>query len=196
MLQDVTCRARHRARGLTVLELLVAMTVLGVSLAVAIPQVGRQFEKQHIISAAEGLSRELYRARAEALRRNQEVVVSFHGGARAAPASWCYGLHAGSACDCTRPDSCRLEAEEVRRGGSQPGAIHPDIYLDRVSFRRATAVFSPARGLSNGGTVVFSSRSGNDPEEMRLAVVVSTLGRIRLCSPAGDYARIGRYRPC
>lgn len=196
MLQDVAGHAGSNARGFTLIELLVALTVLAVSLTLAIPLVSGQIEKQNIISAAETLSRDLYLARAEALRRNQDVAVSFNLGTGATPAPWCYGLNAGGACTCTTTDSCQLDVEEVRSGGAQSGATHPDVYLDSVSFSSNDAVFQPARGLSNGGTVVFSTRNGDDTEEMRLAVVVSTLGRIRLCSPAGDYEKIGRYKPC
>lgn len=196
MLQDVASHAGSSTRGFTLIELLVTMTVLIVSLAVAIPLMTKQVEKQHIISAAESLSRDLYLARAEALRRNQDVAVSFNIGTGATPAPWCYGLSVGGACDCTSSGSCLLENEEVRSGGSQADATHPDVFLDSVSFAGDDAIFSPARGLSNGGTVVFSTRDGNDAQEMRLAVVVSTLGRIRLCSPAGSYEKIGRYTAC
>jgi prepilin-type N-terminal cleavage/methylation domain-containing protein len=196
MLQDVAGHAGSGARGFTLIELLVTMTVLIVSLAVAIPLMTKQVEKQHLISAAESLSRDLYRARAEALRRNQDVAVSFDVGTGTTPAPWCYGVNVGGACDCTSSGSCQLESEEVRSGGNQANATHPDVYLDSISFSSDDAIFSPARGLSNGGTVVFSTRDGDDAAEMRLAVVVSTLGRIRLCSPSGSYEKIGRYTAC
>lgn len=183
-------------RGFTLIELLVTLAVLTISLTIAMPLVTSQVEKQKIIGVAETLTKDMYRARAESLRRNQDVVVSFDIGTGATPPPWCYGLNVTAACDCTTADSCQLDVEEVRKGGDQVGASFPDVFLDSVSFSSDDLIFTPARGLANGGTVTISSKDGDSEDEWRLAVVVSTLGRIRICSPAGSYEKIGRYDPC
>lgn len=199
--RDRSISARPRAKatgaaGFTLIELLVTVAVLTISLLVAMPLVTSQVEKQNIISVAESITRDMYRARAEALRRNQDVAVSFDIGSGDTPAPWCYGLNAGGACDCTTSGDCMLDAEEVRKGGTQAGASFPDTYLDTVTFSGEDLIFTPARGLANAGTVAISSRDGDSTEERRLEVRVSTLGRIRICSPSGSYEKIGRYPAC
>lgn len=183
-------------KGFTLVELLVTLAVLVVTLAVGIPTVAAQIERHRIIGAAETIARDLYLARAESLRRSRDVLVSFTLQSGDPPVPWCYGLSIDDPCDCVDEDSCRLDHELVRRGGAQPGAAYPAVHLDAVSFVAGQAKFSPARGLANAGTVRLSSRQDRVAGEYRLAVVVSPLGRIRICNPTGDFVRIGRYPPC
>jgi len=183
-------------KGFTLIELLVTLAVLVVSLAIGIPTIAGQIERQRIIGAAETIARDLYRARAESLRRSQDVLVSFALFSGGPPPPWCYGLSVDDPCDCSSADSCRLDQELVRRGGAQPGAGYPAVHLDDVSFAADQVRFSPARGLANAGTVRLSSRPDSVAGEYRLAVVVSILGRIRICNPAGDFKHIGRYPSC
>lgn len=183
-------------KGFTLIELLVTLAVLVVSLTIGIPIITGQLERQRLIGAAEIITRDLYRARAESLRRSQDVLLSFSLFSGGPPRPWCYGLSVDDPCDCASVDSCRLARELVRRGGDQPGAAYPAVHLDDVSFTADQVRFSPARGLANAGTIRLSSQPDDVAGEYRLAVVVSTLGRIRICTPAGDFKRIGRYPSC
>ncbi len=183
-------------KGFTLIELLVTLAVLVVSLAIGIPTVASQLERQRLADAAETIARDLYLARAESLRRNRDVLVSFATLSGGPPVPWCYGLSVSDPCDCNSVDSCRLDRPLVRRGGDQAAAAYPAVSLDDVSFVADQIRFSPQRGLANAGTLRLSSRPGEVAQEYRLAVVVSPLGRIRICSPTGEHRVIGRYPAC
>ena len=65
-----------RYRGFSLLELMVAVTILGVMLAIGVPAFGALIDSQRMDSAVNSLARGLNYARAEAVRRNRVVTVS------------------------------------------------------------------------------------------------------------------------
>jgi type IV fimbrial biogenesis protein FimT len=72
------CRpAGHRrgARGFTMIELMVTLTVAGVLCALALPNLRPLVQNSRLTSAANDLLRSLYIARAEAVKRQGNVVV-------------------------------------------------------------------------------------------------------------------------
>jgi type IV fimbrial biogenesis protein FimT len=72
------CRsAGHRrgARGFTMIELMVTLTVAGVLTALALPNLRPFIQNSRLTSAANDLLRSLYIARAEAVKRQSNVVV-------------------------------------------------------------------------------------------------------------------------
>jgi type IV fimbrial biogenesis protein FimT len=72
------CRsAGHRrgARGFTMIELMVTLTVAGVLMALALPNLRPFIQNSRLTSASNDLLRSLYIARAEAVKRQLNVVV-------------------------------------------------------------------------------------------------------------------------
>jgi type IV fimbrial biogenesis protein FimT len=69
-------RALPPARGFTVLELVVTVTLLGILLVAALPSFGGWTRNAKARSAAEALQNGMRTAQAEAVRRNRQVVFS------------------------------------------------------------------------------------------------------------------------
>lgn len=65
-----------RLRGLTIIELLVTVTVLGLLLLAVMPNVTEWLRSTEVRNAAESIVAGLQKARAEAVRRNQTVMFS------------------------------------------------------------------------------------------------------------------------
>lgn len=63
------------ARGFSLIELMVTITVLGILLAAAIPAFGRWIANASVRSAGESLQNGLRLAQAEAMRRNRQAVL-------------------------------------------------------------------------------------------------------------------------
>jgi type IV fimbrial biogenesis protein FimT len=71
---------RRAARGFTLPELLVVVTVLGVLLAAGVPQFGEFIGSQRVKTASFDLFSSLMLARSEAITRNAKVTVAPTGG--------------------------------------------------------------------------------------------------------------------
>ena len=89
-----------RKSGFTLIEMMVVIAIISIVASVAVPSFSSLFDKYRLRGAADALFGDLQAARMEAIRSNSTVYVNFVTGA-----NWCYGMKAGSSCDCTKPYS-------------------------------------------------------------------------------------------
>ncbi len=173
-------QARHADdRGLTLIELMMALAVLAVLCTLALPAMGSRLERQRLAMAAETLAADLTEARFEAARRGQEMVVSAVPGADGQP--WCWGVAPGvlqrlSDCACAVTRSCGHR--------SVAGLDHPGVKMSQGR----QLVLQPDGTAQAVTAAVFESKRGE-----RLRVDMLALGRSRICSPTGA---LGRYPSC
>ena len=177
--------AKARSTGISLVEVVVVVSIIGILAALAFPSFTEMFGRSRLRSSAEQIRADLNLARSEALKRNKTIVIAFKVNA---DSTWCYGLKALVACDCTVTDTsasnfCQLDSDA---GGA---GIATTVSSD--SYRGIT--FS---GTPFGGNLFFSSvrptltassatlASNNTGASIR--VVASGLGRVRFCSPDGS----------
>lgn len=160
--------------GFTLVELTLVIAVLAIALTTSLPAFSTMIERQRLRAAGADVHAALLLARGEALRRDAAVAVSFAEAAGDAP--WCYGLNDGEPCDCRRSGDCATAGSPAR---VRQGRDFTGVALSTNFTPRQTAVFHPARGTATPGTVRLSNGAGS------LHVVVSSLGRVRVCSPEG-----------
>jgi type IV fimbrial biogenesis protein FimT len=169
--------------GFTLIELLFCLAITALLAGVAVPSMARFMDNARLHAATESLSRQLRMARNHALYHRHPVSVSLAGTGTL----WCIGWSDNGACDC------RAEAPSAARcySGSAPDRREhrlssldfPSIRLDMPRGARArTLRFSPLRGTATAATLRLANRS----REMR--VVLSPLGRVRICAPDGQGA--------
>jgi type IV fimbrial biogenesis protein FimT len=165
--------------GFTLIEAMLTLAVLAVLTVSATPALLATLDRQRLRGAAENLRGDLMLARSESLRLNLPVSVSFQ--IDAANGRWCYALNDAGPCDCRAAGACRVTGS--------PALAASDARFARVrlatNLRLDTATFQPARGTVNAGTVTLTAGT------QTVDVVLSTLGRVRLCSD-----RMGGYPPC
>ncbi len=180
----------QRHKGLTLIELLVAIAVLAILISQAGPALAHLLDNARLLAAAHRLTADLQLARSEALQRGIDVSLIFRDDAD----PWCYGFTITQACDCapaTGHSDCTLETADGARIRVTDAATFPRIQLAAVNFSNDLRVtFNAARGTAGAGHVTLESGTGR-----RLQLVVSTLGRIRLCVP-DDSLATGGYPPC
>ncbi|MGR8935252.1 MAG: GspH/FimT family pseudopilin [Gammaproteobacteria bacterium] len=163
----------RRNQGVTLIELLVVVAVLSLLAVLAGPSFSDLLERKRLQGAAETLYADLQFAKAEAIRRNERVYVSFK-----TTAPQCYGLSAAAACDC-HAASCTIDGVSKVVDMADFG----ETAIASAAFSTGSyTYFDPRRGTAAGfgGTVKFESPSGK-----RVHVRVSTL-RIKICSPSGS----------
>ncbi|TJY62072.1 prepilin-type N-terminal cleavage/methylation domain-containing protein [Sinimarinibacterium sp. CAU 1509] len=173
-------------RGFTLLELMVTITVLGILVALAVPSYSSLINRNRVRNAAEQMRSDFSLARSEALRRSNNVTLSFTRSADGA--TWCYGLNTGGNCDCTATTGanvCALDVESgvrIRRvvdSGAYRGVSMTNLTYSGCSTS-CNLTLNPVRPTMAGGTVQFTSMANQV-----VRVVTTSMGRIRLCSPSG-----------
>lgn len=160
---------KHRTRpvrGLTLIELMIAIAILAVLGTLAAAPMGAFFARQRVQAAAQHLVADLSEARHEAARRGQVLRVNFTQGSE-----WCYAITVDSAARC---DNIGHPAVLKRVGSKDhPGVTITMAQTFELDGRTGAALQAPAavQLLSTGGDL--------------LQVRMSRLGRPSVCSPDG-----------
>lgn len=164
--------------GLTLLELMVTLSVVAILLTVAVPSFIDLYDRYRLKGAVDTLYADLQFARSEAVRRNADLYLGFSAGSQ-----WCYGLDSSSTCRCGTAGDCDIKV--VSAGD------YPAVTLSSTNFSGDATSLKPRLGtVSAAGTVVFQTPQGKEAR-----IIVSPLGRVRRCSPAGS-ANITDYPAC
>lgn len=180
--------------GLTSVELLFSVALLGIVLALALPSYRQMIEKRQLTQGAEQVFAFLNSAQGIASRANQLVTVSY---SRTDLDDWCVGATLGAAaCDCTETvdtetDFCAIDGADMRITNSHVGNAK---ILDSVSGDGAYS-YDPVRGLmvdlADSLDMVFHSPGG----DYQLRLMVSNTGHSELCSVDSDH-KVPGYALC
>jgi len=162
--------------GITLIELIIVLAIIGIFTTQVIPFIQSSVEKTRLKGATEKLYVDLQFARSYAITQSKPIYLSF----KPQGIQWCYGIDDQASCDCDIPDDCAINGVENITTFNEFNGIH----LMKAKFgKHHYTVFDPARGTSqsgglNNGTAWFTSSKG-----YTTAVIVTRLGRIRICSP-------------
>ena len=197
---------KRRLRGVSLLEMLIAMAILGIIISVAMPGFSGFAANQRLIGAAEQIFGHLQQARSEAVARSATVYVNFSADGTT---TWTYGMSTTDSCtltitDATTANACVIVVNDGDatvdgvNGGVDTGdrvlmrftgTDYDDVEMAIASFSSGTQiVFDPIRGTSSSGQINLEGSTGK-----LLRVVVSLLGRVEICSPDGS---VPNYETC
>ena len=95
---------RRARRGLTLLEMMVALAIVAVLMTLALPSFGSMMSRHRLKAAAEQMSMDLAELRLQSTQRGQPMHVNLSAGPQ-----WCYALAVASGCDCRVPQGCQLK---------------------------------------------------------------------------------------
>jgi type IV fimbrial biogenesis protein FimT len=177
-------------RGFTLVELMVALAVLGILAIVAAPSFVSLIEMQRLRGVNHELLSDIQFVRSEALRRGERVGMHFGGSSTVD----CYTIYRrrGVGCDCTRPPGqvCyyELRTVQVPRGGGvrlQPEASMPAMFEIDPAHGGAVLVWSDMVLIVGEYRVeVAGARRG------RLLNTVGMSGRPSACTPDGSVSGV------
>lgn len=154
-------------RGLTLLELAIAMAILAILAAVALPHLGVQLDQRRLHAAAEALAADLAEARFEAARQGRPMHLVVQQGT-----AWCWALATQPTCPCGQRQACELR--------SASPADHTGVQVLQAQPMQISATGS----AQVTGAAMLESRRGS-----RLRIEMHALGRPRICTEAGPTAR-------
>lgn len=162
---------KPRHRGLTMIEIVIALAVMAVLATLALPTLGARLDRARLQGAAEMLATDLSEARFEAAKRGGTLFVETAEAADGA--AWCWAVATQAGCNCGQPQSCQVHA--------QRSSNHPGVKLAAgISARLEPS----GEARSNQAATLEGSRGD------RLRVELSPLGRPRICAEKGSWPRI------
>jgi type IV fimbrial biogenesis protein FimT len=191
------CRSSSRSHnGVTLVEMLITVAILGVVLAVAVPSFSDMIERRRVIAAAGEIANIFTYARSEAnvladkLTIHMEPVPSSVGDYSCIRVSTAKGL---DTCQCDVAKACAMGKGVLLREFVLPrdksvsfkadGVWVPDR-LYRVGFLRDTHMTD----VQDVQVTVTGARTSAE-----LRVEYNNAGRVRICSPSGT---IGGFPVC
>ncbi|HKP65956.1 MAG TPA: GspH/FimT family pseudopilin [Casimicrobiaceae bacterium] len=174
-----TARIRISSRGVTLLELLVALVIAGIVLSTGLPQWGRWMAERELRDRADALLHTLDRARSEAVKRGSRVIVcpALAGACPGMAAAWDGGWSivaipaAGAASIPIAQDVATTQGVTVR--GNRPVA-------DYVSYTS----LGYARRLD--GALQMGTFTVCRPGHKLRKVILANSGRARIDETAED----------
>lgn len=186
------------SQGLTLVELMVVIAVLGIVLAVAIPSFGDMLARKRVQLIASELASDLAYARTEAGLKSVGVYTYFQKNTEMS----CYLLAQRTVgvgnCDCTRAVGtvCQgvLGSREIKTiqilksTGVAIKVLRPEVIVNGVTGLK----FIPPRlepAPLDLAVLVESSR-GSQP---KLQIELNAMGRVKICCPDGSFNGV---QPC
>lgn len=187
-------RSRQDMKGFTLLELMIAVAVLGIIISLSAPSYSGFRDTQRLVGAGEQLYGHLQQARSQAISGNTPVFVNFSTGGSTA---WTYGMSSvNSLCDLTATaptatNACVVIVDDgdgiidssdfvLMRFDAAP---FPGVQMTHSNFSSSNSQveFDAIRGMATASQIDLTGAGGD-----RLRVRVNRLGRVTLCSPDGS----------
>jgi type IV fimbrial biogenesis protein FimT len=176
---------RYSARGLTLIELMIVVLVLGVLIALVAPSMRGMISTQRVRGVNAGLVTDLQFARGEAARRNRDVSVAVQAS--------CYVVYVdiglpATACDCSHTpgiDVCsdgRLEVKTVQLPAADGVALNVNSGNGSiVIFSSTSGALMPTSAAASAPNAFEVEVSGTPRGKLRTRVAAS--GRPSVCTP-------------
>ena len=185
---------KQRARGFTLIELVTVLAVMGVLAAVAFPGMRAYLDKQRLVSQVRAIAEMAQLARGEAIKHSGATTdrrISMNVSAPT-PTTWYVGLVNGDAA-CTTQATCLITqaGSNVNQSYFVSATACPNCTM--TSHSTAARILFDMRGIATTTGDADQLITLQSPMNKQLAVSVSRLGRISICTPSGS---LGGYPTC
>lgn len=169
-------RPVKRSRGFTLIELIVAMTVLAIIVGYVMSSFSGMLARQRLQAAAENLYDYLTLARTEAISRNNVVYVSVISGT-----AWCFGMDDSAGCTCNTSNDCQIDgATRVTNNDAYSGITLTSVGagLNQFSYNERRGMPQNTAGTASvSGNITFTNSQGDS-----LTLQLNSVGRLKLCT--------------
>jgi len=179
-------------RGMSIIEVMVALTLAALLMALGAPSFIKGAQSRQIRTAADGLQTGLQLAKTEALRRNRNVKFTLRD-----QSGWTVGCETVDATMVGTEQACpaTILVREASEGSANAITATTEVgsgaaaFTDGLTFTPLGRVASSTLGTGNNLLFNVTNPKGGDcvadGGEMRcLQIIVSSGGQIRMCDPA------------
>lgn len=161
---------RERSAGFTLIELMIAVTLLAILLSVGLPSFQQMMRNYEVRVAAESVANGLQRARAEAVARNARVQFVLGAGT-----SWYVDFVA------TPNPAARLDARASSEGSTNATLTVLPLTATTVTFNQLGQMVTPNPDGSAPLTQVTLAATGGN---QNLRIIIGAGGNARVCDPS------------
>lgn len=177
-----------RARGFTLVELIITMAILAILLVAAAPSFADFFDRYRVRGAVDDAISVIANARASAVKSNRDVNIAFSGDTANA---WCLGANqaalptagqripAAQPCDCKNAAACQVEGRRLAIDQSKHGTVSANPFNGSFVFNSRLGTVVNAGAITTPANVTFTSPTG----KYDLRLDVTALGQARMCVP-------------
>ncbi len=168
-------------KGISLPQLLITLCIISILLLVSTGSLSNTRQRLDISGASQSIYFFFQRARSQAITHQKTTTVVIQAGK-----NWCLGVTHLPFCDCSVANDCKVGAVEQVLSFTD----YRFTTLDWAGFGpKHLTQFDGQRGLSIGhaGTLTLKT------SKFATHVIVSNMGRVRICSKTGD---IERYSKC
>ncbi len=186
-------KAHAPQRGFNLIEILVALAVLGVLIALGAPSLAEFLQNQQVRAAAEAILNGMQVARGEAIRRNLAVQLVIEPATSGWTTGWTICEASVEPCDSTTLTTdatlviqSRSPDEGTSNASVTPVAadLTPAVAVTFSPLGSVVANFNASPTLARADVINSRSACIADGGSMRcLRVVVTAGGSIRMCDP-------------
>jgi prepilin-type N-terminal cleavage/methylation domain-containing protein len=174
--------------GFTLLEVLMAIVLVAIGTALALPSYHSMVEKRQLTRDAERLASFVSSVQSAAARANRVVTVSY---TRVDHEKWCIGAAINAtdtACDCTETittasDYCAIDGQQFVLDDTDAN----NLQLLHGVTGDGDYAFDPIRGLFVDPNDALTMELHTDSRKFKLNLTVNNTGRVILCSKDADH---------
>ncbi len=202
----------HKMRGLTLVEVLVAIAIFGILITLGIGSFSSWIQNQQTRTAAESILNGMQLARGEAVKRNAPAIMvlcDVNGGGTGsswdvlAAVSSGVSATAGYAQACQSDSATATQWERIQRRYSQEGSRNAVVTVTAAganaiafnSFGRVTTLSAtgtlplpPAPSAITQGITLVTVTNPKGDKPLGLRVTVGIAGNARMCDPSPNLA--------
>lgn len=185
--------ARRRSAGMSLIELVIAMAIIGIVMAVAIPSYQAWMQNTRIRTVAESILNGMQLARAEAVRRNTNVgfylmtTLDSSCADSSTDSNWLVSIQdPNGLCDSAVSDAVAPQILQKRSSQEDAAGVVTLTTLPSVPAPATSVIFTPLGRTTNSTSdltqvdlVATNPVSGSRP----LRIVIGAGGTIKMCDP-------------
>lgn len=194
-MQAPAAAARRGAAGMTLIELMIGIAIMGILLMLGMPSISQWLNNSQIRTAAEATLNGLQLARGEAVRRNASVRFQLVSTLTSACTVSTTGTHwivsladPAGLCNVAPSETTAPQTIQIRDGAETPKAELTATGAALVTF---TGTGRPSTGAAYITQIDITNSAGGVCEHVTagspmrcLRVIITSGGRIKMCDPA------------